>query len=244
MASITIITIVVVALLTVVIFGLAWIAYKSCLKSYRLEVEAGKHDEEIFKEYHSKKKSKWGLVGNILSYLALIALAGLLTIGAVYKIKGENLSIDNQTVLVIKSGSMSDYYNDDLANEYIDYPIYHFDIGDICIFESLTDETDLVEGEVYGYKYKDIMVTHRLVRKHAGGLYEFRGDNNPVSDPLVKGESIRYHYTGQMVPGVGAFILYAQSYFGVWSLVGIIGVAIGSEVVAHKVEKINRERDY
>ena len=245
MTSITIITIVVVALLTAIVFGLAWLGYSSCIKAYRVETNAGKHDEEILKEYHSKKK-KSGLVGIICSYLALTALAGLFVVGIVYKARGENLSINNQTVLVIKSGSMSDYYNKELAEEYkeLEYKTLQFDIGDICVFESLTDNTELVKGEVYGYKYKDIIITHRLVEIHDGNLYEFRGDNNSISDPyLVKGESIIYHYTGQKIPGIGAFILYAQSYFGIWSLVGIIGITVSSEIVYHQIEKINKARD-
>lgn len=62
MNSITIITIVVVALLTAIIFGLTWLAYSSCIKAYKLEVEHGKHDQAIFKEYHAKKKKKKGAV--------------------------------------------------------------------------------------------------------------------------------------------------------------------------------------
>ena len=244
MTSITIITIVVVALLTTIIFCLTWLAYSSCLKIYKLEVSQGKHDDEILSEYRSKKKSRYGLVGTVCSYLVLITLIGLFSVGVVYKVRGENLSINNQTVLVIKSESMSDYYNDELALEYRDYPKYHFDIGDICVFESLTNESSLVEGEVYGYKYKDIIVTHRLVKIHKDDLYEFRGDNNSTVDPYyIRGENIIYHYTGQKVPGVGAFILYAQSYFGILSLVGIVGVLISSEVVYHKIDKINKERD-
>ena len=241
MNSIAIITIVVIALLTIIIFGLAWLAWSSCLKSYKLEVEAGKHDKEIFNEYHSKKKSKSWLVGTILSYLALTALTGLFIVGIVYKVRGENLSINNQTALVIKTGSMSDYYNSKLAEKHPEYKALQFSAGDVCIFETNFDE--LVEGEVYGYKYKDIIITHRLIEKH-NTWYEFKGDNNLNSDQyLVTDEEIIYHYTGQKIPGVGAFILYAQSYFGIWSLIGIISVAVSSELVCHKLEKINKERD-
>ena len=244
MASITIITIVVVALLTVIIFGLAWLGWSSCLKSYKMEVEAGKHDEAIIKEYRSKK-SKSGLAGVICSYLALTVIAGLFVTGVVYKARGENLEFNDQTALVIKSGSMSDYYDEDLANEYqvLGYKEHHFDLGDICVFEKVKENTELVKGEVYGYKYKDIIITHRLIGD-ADGCYEFRGDNNSVADPYrIKKENIIYHYTGQKVPGVGAFILYAQSYFGLWSLVGIIGVAVSSEIVYHKIDKINKKRN-
>ena len=290
MNSITIISLVVVALLTVLIFGLTWLGYSSCLKSYKLEVEQGKHDSEIYQEYHAKKKNKGGLIGLISSYLVLLTLSGLFVTGIVYKARGENFAINNQTVLVIKSGSMSDYYSPELATKYqtFGYKEYHFDIGDICTFEKVsTDETRLDKGEVYGYKYKNIIITHRLVDIHVlykthklvpgadlstygyyldenctipavgivedysvdyyeliGINYEFRGDNNPISDPYpIKRESIVYHYTNHKVPGLGVFILYAQSYFGIWSLVCIIGVLISSEIIYSKLDKINKERD-
>ena len=242
MASITIITIVVVALLTVIIFGLAWLGWSSCVKSYKMEVDQGKHDNAISKDYHSKKKNKLELIGIICSYLIIAILAGLFITGAVYRARGETLAVGNQAALVIKTGSMSDYYNQELADEHPEYKISQFDVGDICIFE--TDFNELVEGEIYGYKFNDIIITHRLVEIHEGNIYEFRGDNNPISDPYyVKGESIIYHYTGNKIPGIGAFILYAQSIFGIWSLIGIIGVAVGSELVYYQIDKINKARD-
>lgn len=242
MTSITIITIVVVALLTIIIFGLAWLGWSSCIKSYKMEVDQGKHDNAILKDYHSKKKNKLELIGIICSYLTIIILAGLFITGAIYRVQGENLVVGNQTALVIKTGSMSDYYNQELADEHPEYKISQFDVGDICIFE--TDFNELVEGEIYGYKFNDIIITHRLVEIHEGNIYEFRGDNNPTSDPYyVKGESIIYHYTGNKIPGIGAFILYAQSIFGIWSLIGIIGVAVSSELAYHQIDKINKARD-
>lgn len=177
-----------------------------------------------------------------MSYLVLLLLSALFVTGIVYKARGENFQIGDHTVLVIKSGSMSDYYNDELAEEYKDYNEYHFDVGDICTFCILPQDENLVEGEVYGYKYKNIIITHRFVAQH-GDLYEFRGDNNAISDPYyVKRENIIYHYTGRHLPGVGAFVLYAQSYFGIWSLVGIIGILISSEVIYHKIDRINKAR--
>ena len=245
MNTIAIIAIVVVVLLTALIFGLVWLGYKSCLKIYKIEVDQGKHDEAILKEYHAKK-NKRGLIGIIASYVVLSLLAGLFITGVVYKARGENLSIKNQVALVIKSESMSDYYNDEYKTK-CESNLYdstlQFDIGDICVFNKIAQDDDLVEGKVYGYKYKNIIVTHRLVGIK-DGLYEFRGDNNSISDPyFVKRENIVYQYTGQKVPGIGAFILYAQSYFGIWSLIGIMGVTVCSEIVYRKIDKINKERD-
>ena len=42
---------------------------------------------------------------------------------------------------------------------------------------------------------------------------------------------------------MGAFVLYAQSYFGIWSIIGIIGITISSEIIYRKINKINKERD-
>ncbi len=241
MNSITIITIVVVALLTVVIFGLTWLAFSSCLKSYKMEVASGKHDEAIHKELYTKKKNKGGLIGTICSYAVLLALSSLFVTGIVYKASGENFNINNQTVLVIKSGSMSDFYNNTIAEKYNYDKSLQFGVGDICVFEKVAEDTELLEGDVYGYKQKNIIITHRLVEITESG-YKFRGDNNPVADGLVKRENIVYHYVGKKVPGLGAFILYAQSYFGIWSMCGIIGIFISSEVVYHKINMINKKR--
>ena len=242
MASITIIVIVVVALLTVIVFGLVWLCFNACVKAYRIETESGKHDEEILKEFHSKKKKTiWGVVGTVGSYLLLIAFAGLFITGIVYKANGENLTVKNQTALVIKTGSMSDFYDEKTAEDLNNDRSLQFDVGDICIFETNFDE--LVEGEVYGYKYKDIIITHRWHLDKETGRLGFKGDNNNSFDGAVKREDIIYHYTGNKIQGVGAFILYAQSYFGIWSIVCIIGITISSELVYRKINQINKERD-
>ena len=244
MNSITIITIVVVALLTVLIFVLDWIAYKSCLKAYRLEVSQGKHDKEIIQEYKSKKKlTKRGLLGLICSSVVLISLSSLFITGLVYKCRGENLSINNQIALVIKTGSMSDFYDDKTAESLNNDRSLQFDVGDICIFDKVNE---LNIGDVYVYKYKDNYITHRLINISEYG-YEFKGDNNGISDytysgKLIQKDEILYHYTGKKVKGIGSFILYAQSYFGIWSLVGMTGVAVSSEIVNHNITKINKER--
>ncbi len=244
MKSITIITIVVIALLTAIIFGLTWLAFSACIKSYKMEVSLGKHDEDIRRQYQEKKKG--GLIGLIGSYVVLSAFLAIFITGIVYKASGEVFTINNKTSLVIKTESMSAFYNDEIAMKYHGDKSLQFGVGDICVFEKMNDQDELVEGEIYGYKYEGVIITHRLDTIHETG-YEFRGDNNPVSDfdathQLVTRDEVLYHYTGKKTPGIGAFILYAQSYFGIWSLVGIIGVTVFSEVANHKISKINEKR--
>lgn len=245
MKAITIITIVVIALLTLIIFGLTWLAFNSCIKEYQLEVNLGKHDKHIKEEYQKKKKGE--LLGLIGSCLILTLLAGLFITGVVYKASGENFTINNKTVLVIKSSSMADFYDEETALEYNYDKNLQFDVGDICVFEKVSNEDELIKGEVYGYKdNKNNIITHRLVNIYSNG-YEFQGDNNPVSDyefsqRLISRDNIIYHYTAKKVRGIGSFILYSQSYFGIWSLAGIISTAVFSEVMLHKVTKIEKKR--
>ena len=158
MNSITIITIVVVALLTILIFWLTWVAYSSCIKAYKIEVNQGCHDRTIYKDYHGKKnKKKGGLIGIICSWTLLSALFILFTTGIVYKASGENFSVNNQVVLVIKSGSMSDFYNDDIASQCNYDKSLQFDVGDICVFTKVSNSDELTIGDVYGYKHKNII---------------------------------------------------------------------------------------
>lgn len=236
-----IITIIVAAFLTVIIFSLAWLGYSSCLKIYRIEVSSGQYDDSIVKMYTSfNKKREW--VGVIISSLILVILFSLFAIGLFYKIKNENITINNKTILVIKSGSMADFYNEDTALEWDNNTSLQFSVGDICIFETVAADEQLVRGEVYGYKRRDQIITHRLININ-GDSYRFKGDNNPIDDGYsVPHSAVLYHYTGQKIQGLGIFILYAQSYFGVWSLICMIIIMISSEIVYHKIDKINRQR--
>ena len=242
MTSITIITIVVVALLTVIIFGLTWLAYSSAFKLYKKEVELGKHDAEIYEDCNIRVV-KGGVWSVIASYVLLTGLLGAFLCGIIYKANNQQFLIDHKTVLVIQTGSMSGFYDDKLAEKYDYDTSLQFEVGDICVFEKVTSDDELVEGEVYGYKQKDIIITHRLVGSK-NGMYEFRGDANPCSDRLlVEKDRIVYHYLGKKVPGIGAFILYAQSWFGLWSLLGIVGVVVSSEIIYHKLNKLHKQRD-
>ena len=253
MVSITIITIVVVAILTAVIFGLAWLGYVSCLKALKLEISQGKHDNEIRNEYiyaDKRKQITIKIISYTLTCILLIVLLSLFITGLSYKALGENLTINNKTILVIKSGSMSEYYDEDISKKYEDLGYsdnLQFNIGDMCVFEKTNAEEPLILGEVYGYKYKNMIITHRLIGTYtndAGEIfYIFRGDNNPSRDQiLVPTNNIIYHYTGSKIKAIGAFVLYAQSYLGIWSLVCLIGIIISSDIVLHKVQKLCKER--
>ena len=254
MSSITIITIVVVAVVTMAIFGFAWLGYSSCLKKYKMELETGKHDIDLCNERYNNKNKK--VVAKAISYamsiILLIIVLGFFVIGIVFASNNESLSFGGKNALVIKSGSMSSFYDDKLEQKYENLGYnknLQFNVGDICIFEKTES---LVIGEVYAYQYKNVIITHRLVGTQDvfdqdGNLvktyYIFRGDNNPSQDQvLISADKILYHYTDKKIPAVGSFILYAKSYIGIWALLSVMGVIIISDIVLRKIQKLNTER--
>lgn len=240
MNPIAIITAVVVAILTVAIFGLAWLAYRSCVRAYGMEVSQGMHDDAIGRKCRSRGKGRIPVL--IGSWATLLALSSLFVTGVVYRARGENLPFDNRVALVIRSGSMSDFCNDAIAEQYGHDRSLQFGIGDICAFDLVPPDGELHVGEVYGYRRKGVVVTHRLASV-SEGLYRFRGDNNLSFDGPVSRDMVVYHYTGHKVPAIGTFVLYAQSYFGLWSLACMVGITVSSEVVHRQVERMERRRN-
>ena len=250
-----IITIVVVAIMVLAIFGLAWLGYASTLKEYKVELDQGKYDIEICHERYKRKEKSH--IGRVISYMALalfiLVLFGLFVTGIVFKSNGKNFAIDGKTVLVVKSGSMSGFCNDELAEEYKELGYaesLQFKIGDICLFEETN--SDLKIGEVYAYSYKGDLITHRLVGTHEvkdnnGNIvktyYVFRGDNNTSQDQvLITEDKILYHYTGSKIPAIGNLILFAQSKIGMWSLITMFGIIMSSDYVIRKIQELNEER--
>ncbi|MBO7078957.1 MAG: hypothetical protein J6W64_04005 [Bacilli bacterium] len=254
MSSIAIMTIVVVAMLTVTIFALAWVGYSLCIKKYKKDLDLGKYDMDLCNEHYNNKKNH--VVAKAISFaMTLIVLAALLTIlimGIIFASSKEGLTIGGKTALVIKTGSMSKYYDDNLEQKYNDLGYnkdFQFGVGDICIFEK-TDS--LKVGEVYAYSYDNIIITHRLidtknVYDDDGNLvqtyYVFRGDNNPSQDQtLITSDKILYHYTNSKIPKIGLFILYAKSYMGIWALFCVVAIIISSDIVLRKIQQLNGER--
>ena len=255
MGSITITSIVVVVVLAGAIFGLAWLGYSACLKKYKVELAQGKHDIELCEELNSKKQKKVTnkIISYVLTSILLLALLGLFIAGIVYRNNNNSFSVNGNTALVIKSGSMSGFYDDALTDDYEELGYdknLQFSYGDICFFEKASDELKI--GEVYAYSYNNIIITHRLVDtqevKDSNGniiktYYIFRGDNNPSKDQtLVSADKILYHYTGHKIPVIGDLILFAQSYLGIWCIICVIGIIISSDIVLNKIQKLNNQR--
>ena len=106
-----IITIVVVAILVFAIFGLTWLGYATSLHEYKRELDQGKYDIELCHERY-KRKNKNHIV-NFISYMAfallMVTLFSLFIMGIVFKSNNKNFSVNGNTALVVKTGSMSGF---------------------------------------------------------------------------------------------------------------------------------------
>ena len=185
--------------------------------------------------------------------LILVLLFGLFTTSTIFKSTTRNITINGNTALVVKTGSMSGYCDNELAQEYekLGYSEnLQFAIGDICIFEKTNE--DLKIGEVYAYYYKGNLITHRLIGTQEvvdsdGHVvktnYVFRGDNNPSNDQvLITKDKILYHYTGYKIDKIGNVVLFAQSRLGMWFLICLLALIISSDYITHKIQNYNDER--
>lgn len=239
-------TIIVVAILTALIFALAILAYQTTYSSARKEMSKGVYDIDP-KDFSGKGKSRAkDIISKSFSIAVCVALISLAAISIAYRATGNQVEINGKTSLVIASDSMSGFYDDEYETELLEYrPTAgdeHFDVGDILTFERLSDDERLIPYDVYGYASKGKIIVHRYIsHMDAGGKLAFRGDNAAGRDSPVKRSAVVYHWTGGKIVYAGTFILFGQSWLGLYSCIGVACVFIISDIYAAKFRKAERE---
>ena len=233
-------------------------AYYSIIRSTKKLAANGLLDQEFISE-NSKKEKKWiSVTLNLISLSLTIALVSFCVMGISYRIAGEQITINNQTSLVIASNSMKEYYSEDyqeaLVNEVASYAglsyeeanarleADQFNTGDMLIFDELGSQEDLHLYQVYGYRNsKGQIIVHRLIG-FEGERYVFRGDNAIANDSLVKREQILYSYHDVKLPTVGIAVLFFSSSFGIYSLFIVLTIFVMSDIAKHQYSKIKVQR--
>ena len=254
----SIITIIVLGIVSILVVGLMVFAYYQIIKSTKRLSANGLLDEEYKQEVAHKRNRVLGIVLNVFSISITCLLVTFCAVGVYYKANGEQFSIHNKTAMVIASNSMEYCTTCEYENKLIeDVKIYYdwsqeeavnyiydseFNVGDVLTF-SLTDENQELElYKVYGYKNRQgQIIVHRLVNI-IDDKYIFRGDNTPGNDNHVTRDQILYRYDNSKIGGVGYFVLFSSSSFGVYSLVIVIAVFIMSDIAKHKYDKIRKMR--
>lgn len=242
-------TIILVAILTALIFTLTIVAFSSAVKTEKREIELGNRDAEIKEdiEREKKKSSKvlnW--IGTIVGGLIAVTLLAASVSAVVYKVQGEQFSINNKVSLVIVTDSMDGFYDDEYKTELLTYKEDaakdQFKAGDLLTFNKLDESEELIPYDVYGYKLSNgKIITHRYIGKEDGRLV-FRGDNAGGVDSYVDRSQVVLHYNDSKITYVGFFILFSQSGFGLYSFISVIIVYVIAEIFVHKYEKLIKVR--
>lgn len=253
-----IISIVILVIITTLVSGLMAFGYYSIIKTTRKLSKVGLLDNEFLEEDKKNGKRWIGITFNVISITLASVLVFLCGVGLIYRINNEQIVINNKTALVVSSDSMDSFYNDEYKKELIHNVMSYKDIneeeatkylensefytGDLLGFSSLSNDDNIALYEVYGYKNKkDQIITHRLVAID-GDKYIFRGDNTFANDAVVSRDQILYHYSNFKVVGVGIFVLFFSSSFGLYSIFITLIVMFFADIFQHRYKKIKEER--
>ena len=244
-----------VIILTIIIYSLTFTSYSLTIKHLKADILAGSQDTEILenleKQKHKKNKiNVFDIISKTFSILLILFFAFVFVISIIYKTHNETFSISGKTSLVIVTNSMEKYWNQAYAEALKevkpDASNQQFNVGDIVFFEKVSDDEELIMYDVYGYQnVSGQIITHRLVdiKEDEDGIrYIFRGDNTMSTDSSVSRNKILYHYTEQKVEKIGLVLLFLRSTFGLYVIIGIIGISIISNFFMHKYENILDER--
>ena len=245
-------------MITMIVSGLMAFGYYTIIKTTRKLSNVGLLDDEFREEDHKNKKRWLSTLLNVVSITLASVLILLCGVGLTYRLTNEQIVINNKTAFVISSNSMESFYNEDYkkslvsdvmsyqnvseeeATNYIESTQFY--TGDLLGFSTLNNDDNIVLYEVYGYlNKKGQVITHRLVGID-GDKYIFRGDNTFSNDAKVSRDQILYHYGNYRLVGVGIFVLFFSSSFGLYSIFITILVMVMADFFQHRYQKIRKER--
>lgn len=242
-----ILTIIVVAILTCLIFGLATVAFVYALRDEKRAIDAGERDEELLREKRRREKrsSKASdAVSLSISALLLIAAIAASSVAISYRASGQRFSVDGKVGLVIASDSMDGFYDAEYASTLPDGAgASQFAAGDLVGFDEVPEDAPLEIYGVYGYALPSgKVITHRLIGETDSGKLIFRGDNAAGRDSYVDRGQVSLRYNGFRLRKVGFFVLFSQSGFGLYSLISVMGVHTIADAFLIKYRKTAKDR--
>jgi signal peptidase I len=92
--------------------------------------------------------------------------------------------------------------------------------GDLVVDHRLSANETLKVGQIVGYRYGDMLVTHRIIGVNYDGTYTIKGDANPLPDPLPVNRSQIRESVLFTVPAAG------KALAALTSLPGAIAIAL------------------
>lgn len=229
------------------------ILYGTYSKSTIHEMKLGVKDVEIIGEviYErqdkiKKRKKRNKILRNVAFYLMLLVVIPIFIFSVINRITKNTTMIGDRGIIVVASGSMSERNK---ANKYLDtYNLNNqFNTYDIIMIEKVSETNMPKVHDVIAFRNDEgINVIHRIreIKRGADGIhYITRGDSNDKDDtyqPVL--EDIIGIYTSKRISGIGAFIMFFQSYAGIITVVSVLYCMIMIDRMSHRINKVQEAR--
>lgn len=104
--------------------------------------------------------------------------------------------------------------------------------GDLILGERLRPGQAPAVGQIAGYQYGGMLVTHRVIAANPNGTYIFKGDANPTADPLPVRSGQIHEVVIASIPMAGAVLRALTSPLGI-SLIALLIVGAGALLAWH-----------
>ena len=236
--------ILIIVLLTSVSIAVVVIIYKLSCKLIR----TGAEDDNILAEVN-KTQSKSEKIGKVIDQIVSLIFAVIFMFAFVLSTMvacTKNVSLGSVPVFrVVNSDSMSKKHE---KNKYLIENNLNdqFDTFDLIITYDVPNEEDLKLYDVVVYKYKDVLIVHRIVDIVTVGSethYVLKGDAEEYADSLpVDYSQMVAIYRGEHIPFVGSFIKFMQSPAGYICIVLVIVAMIAGPLCDKKLQKERLKR--
>lgn len=219
------------------------------VKEGKEDIQIAEYAKEISKQEKSKKKRILKITGKVISYVFFGIIIAFFGVSLYSRFSNNPISIGNNSLVVIASGSMSEKNESNTYLQNIDNQFNTYDIIGITNYES---QNDVHLYDVVAFKNKEgTIIVHRIIEiinYDNTEVYITRGDSNNTSDNGVQYEDyLRYenilgYYNGTRIQSVGIFIVFLQSNAGIITIVAIAYCLFMFDYFSNLYEKAISER--
>ncbi len=228
------------------------ILYNTYANSQINEIKSGKRDIEIIDEViyerqtkiiNKRKRNK--IIKTISYYLALLIIVPLFVLALISKINNDVLMINNRSIMVVASNSMSEINK---QNNYLkeNNLLNQFSKYDIIVLKKVNSIEDIKLYDIVCYKNEEnINIIHRVIdiKYEDETKLVMRGDANNANDKFTPTISdIVGVYTEQKIKGFGIIIMFLQSYAGIITICSLIYCIMMIDKSTQKIYEVQNER--
>ena len=212
-----------------------------CVKQTCRRIADGAEDGRLM--LPRKRRSRAFIAVKKSLFIILAAAALFFAVNAVvFRLSGGRKYL-GFAALAVASGSMS-YVSQ--TNDLPSDALSGFDALDL-IFIVSADESQLALYDIVAYRSAEgAIIIHRIVDiTQLGGrtYYVMRGDANTAADgTAISYEAVIGKYCGAKIPGLGAAILFLQSWYGIVTVVVLVYIVCVYDSSVKKIKSAEKSR--